>query len=177
MGGPLLGQGRRLELEGRLLPPARHLHQQCVPNSLSLSRARLSCSALTPDARAAYPSHPPKVKLSSGFFHPNVYPSGTLAASWPDLQAVADTWPAELVAVYEALGLEGRARGRKAPRDDFDKVPAHLRLPLVRPSFPPPASLLDVLTEVTHRNSTSRAAARSSRPSSPTTPRSSRRTP
>ncbi|KPV72751.1 uncharacterized protein RHOBADRAFT_46346 [Rhodotorula graminis WP1] len=77
-----------------------------------------------------YPSQPPKVKLAPSFFHPNVWPSGTVAPSWPERQAVADTWSAELLAVYGALGLKGRIASRNTPHDVLVKVPEHLRLPL-----------------------------------------------
>ncbi|GAA5847533.1 hypothetical protein JCM9279_005283 [Rhodotorula babjevae] len=72
-----------------------------------------------------YPARPPQVKLSSGFFHPNVYPSGSVAPFWPESQNVTDEWPAELVAASTALGLQGRV-----PAKDFDQLPSHLRLPL-----------------------------------------------
>ncbi|BGP52398.1 SUMO conjugating enzyme Hus5 [Rhodotorula kratochvilovae] len=75
-----------------------------------------------------YPAQPPKVKLSANFYHPNVFPSGTIGHKRPtSLKDVASPWARELAEVCAQFGVAPDT----TMGDAFVAFPPRLRLPIL----------------------------------------------
>ncbi|BGP44151.1 SUMO conjugating enzyme Hus5 [Rhodotorula kratochvilovae] len=76
-----------------------------------------------------YPAAPPKVRLPADFYHPNVFPSGTVWPHWPRPERMSPAWGPDLPRMLERYELLTR-RPRRLPQDDYADLPPKLRLPL-----------------------------------------------
>ena len=61
----------------------RQTRSRCRASRAGASRRSARCGARTAPTEFSedYPSKPPKCKFPTGFFHPNIYPSGTVCLS------------------------------------------------------------------------------------------------
>jgi hypothetical protein len=119
----------------RSLPKARVFFDtgSAFGATLSLPPAAANC------AFAGYPQAAPRLKLPANFFHPNVYPSGTIASRCSSHHLLERTWGEGLRKTLDELGLpflrleSGKKGGGPLVTDThYAQLPPVLRLPFVR---------------------------------------------
>lgn len=99
-------------------------------------RALLTCASTPPLPSPAH--QPPKCKLPAGFFHPNIYPSGTVCLS---ILNEDEGWRPSITVKQILLGIQASMGGHGRRRAVWGKrrrqeEPPRTRLPYIRHACP-----------------------------------------